>query len=280
MASRILKSAKCYGRNWSALTFHFRRFCNTNQDGTPVYIPNKQPVIIDRYAAADWPDIQLGILQSPSDHKFPLPGFVGPNVKKPTSPSINNLLTDEEISGLFPTLSDKHEAVMANLQAELESKNLRPVECVAKSTTQRVLNELQPLFPDRNLPSDTMVITMCQKTDNDMSTWNNMVEEEREQLLESFVETAQDICLALQESGYWADFVDPSSGKPFLSKTHTNNTLFETNEIYRDLGFEIDDLGCCKVLRHAIWGTHAFVGLITTDAPMDHPAIKAFNNSS
>ncbi|CAD5122874.1 DgyrCDS11275 [Dimorphilus gyrociliatus] len=237
MASRIFKSAKCYGRNWSALTSHFRRFCNTNQEGTPVYIPTKQPVVIDRYgefpvgryvgswpdfplqslsseAAADWPDVQLGILQSPSDHKFPFPGFVGPNVKIPSSISLNNILTEEEVNGLFPTQFDKHDSVIANLQAEMESKNLRPVECVANTSNSRIMKELQPLFPDRKLPEDITVITMSQKTDNDMTTWNNSVEEEREQLLESFIEGAQDICRALESSGYWADFIDPASGKP------------------------------------------------------------------
>ncbi|CAE7509789.1 Mmadhc [Symbiodinium pilosum] len=60
----------------------------------------------------------------------------------------------------------------------------------------------------------------------------------------------------------WADFIDPSSGEPF--HTSTSTSLFDCDERYRSLGFEILELGCCRSLCNKRFGqclvmTSAFV---------------------
>ena len=57
-------------------------------------------------------------------------------------------------------------------------------------------------------------------------------------------------------------------------ESHSSATLLETDESYAQLGFEIEDLGCCKVIRHKRWGTHAYVGSLFTDAPMSLSVIQ------
>ena len=56
---------------------------------------------------------------------------------------------------------------------------------------------------------------------------------------------------------------------------YTHDTLFETDERLRYLGFDIDDLGCCKCVYHPIWGAFAFVGIIFTDAPASSPILRS-----
>ena len=111
-----------------------------------------------------------------------------------------------------------------------------------------VRRELGYLFPEEDLSSGPLsVLTMSFYTDNDMSKWSEEMEDEREKLMGHSVVICKELCGRLKDDGYWSDFIDPSSGSPHYS-AHTNSTLFETNETYRALGFDIDDLGCCKVI--------------------------------
>ena len=50
---------------------------------------------------------------------------------------------------------------------------------------------------------------------------------------------------------------------------HTTDSMFEIDERYRHFGFEIEDLGCCKVIKHHKWGSKSFVGCVFTNAPVD-----------
>ncbi|CAG5124768.1 unnamed protein product [Candidula unifasciata] len=129
-----------------------------------------------------------------------------------------------------------------------------------------------------SMEGDLTIVTISLKTQNDMTLWSQQVEQEREELLEAFIQGALEICQMFEKSGYWADFIDPSSGKPFKG-SHTNFTLFETDERYRKLGFEIQDLGCCKVISHPVWGAHAYIGCLFTSAPIDHSLIVNLHES-
>jgi len=99
-----------------------------------------------------------------------------------------------------------------------------------------------------------------------MSTWSMEVENERHQLTEEFIKVAHEISNYLNTKQYWVDFIDPSNGKPYYGPS-TSDTLFETDERFRNFGINIIDLGCCRVIEHLQHGTHVFIGCIFTNAP-------------
>ena len=79
------------------------------------------------------------------------------------------------------------------------------------------------------------------------------------------------MALGLRRLGFWADLVDPGTGRPLLGDpgpaAADEDRLIETDERLGRLGFEIDDLGCCKVIRHAVWGSHVFIGQCLVGMP-------------
>lgn len=146
------------------------------------------------------------------------------------------------------------------------------VECAVQPCPQPLLRDFLLMFPEAPGSSALTVITVSQKSDHDMSRWSCAVEEERDRLLHTFIEGASQICSELQREGFWADFIDPSSGLPFYGP-YTNRPLFETDERLSLLGLRVDDLGCCRVLRHPLWGTNVFVGTIFTVAPLQNSRV-------
>ncbi|XP_026152242.1 metabolism of cobalamin associated Db [Mastacembelus armatus] len=237
-----------------------------------------------------WLDESLGP-SGPHDQCFQLPGNVGfdchlmglTGQKK----SLPQAMVPDVLSA--PSSCERHEFILGQFIRDVFEKDdpahtsqsvcraeqcfeNSSVECAIQSCPEVLQKDFQSMFPEAPL-SGMMVVIVTQRTHNDMTSWCGEVEQEREQLLDKFVVGAKEICYALQREGYWADFIDPSSGLAFFGP-YTSNTMFETDDRYRRLGFQIEDLGCCKVIRHALWGTHAFVGTIFTNAPSNTMIMK------
>eukprot|EP00794_Sanderia_malayensis_P003013 gene3013-3471_t len=232
----------------------------------------------------------------PMDPHYPLPGSIGIDykqfseeatfVKKAAEPqktlaSAFIELEPEEmrkqiVIDRFLDEKFREEIEGATQVSSKSDKKLENVEFSVQECPNFIKKSFLELFPDSELKKEDQltIMTISQKTDNDMTAWSEEVEAEREALFEIFVENAKQVCELLHSAGYWADFIDPSSGQAFFGK-HTNATLFETDERFNHLGFEIDDLGCCKVIRHKLWGAKVFVGTIFTNATSQ---CEVFNN--
>ncbi|KAI2797401.1 hypothetical protein RDWZM_000220 [Blomia tropicalis] len=150
------------------------------------------------------------------------------------------------------------------------------LHCDAQECPLLLAKDFQELFPKQmiHMTNGLTVLTLTQKAQHDMASWSSDVIDEREQLIGNFLIIAKRMCSYLKSNGYWADFIDPASGRAYNDE-YTPATFFETDERYRKLGFEIEDLGCCKVIAHSRWGTNAFVGALFTNAPVESEAVQS-----
>lgn len=184
-----------------------------------------------------------------------------------TSHTIVSLLSTNNVEVDRTHLAQLKEETMDEIQANAADVE---IELSAIECPKLLKREMKYLFPQMETQkmANVTIFNLTQKSEFDMKAWSEAMEEEREKLTASFIMSANAICSTLHRFGYWADFIDPSSGRPYMGD-YTNHTLFETNDAYKQMGFRIEDLGCCKVLQHACWGSNAFVGTIFTDAPLD-----------
>ncbi|XP_054828220.1 cobalamin trafficking protein CblD isoform X2 [Eublepharis macularius] len=240
-----------------------------------------------------WPDEVMGPF-GPQDQRFQLPGNIGfdchlnGTASQKTTTQAHKKLPDILVE---PLATERHEFVMAQYINEFQNADAphkqinnakayfeaAKVECAIQTCPELLRKDFESMFPEVT-SNNLTILTVTQKTANDMTAWSEEVESERETLVENFINGAKEICYALSAEGYWADFIDPTSGLAFFGP-YTNNTLFETDERYRYLGFSIEDLGCCKVIRHNLWGTHVVVGSIFTNAAPDSPIMKKLSGN-
>ena len=67
--------------------------------------------------------------------------------------------------------------------------------CVVHEAPRLLKKELEGLFAGKEvLDGSLSVITMSQKTDNDMSVWSHEMEDERDKMTEHFFVAAKEIC--------------------------------------------------------------------------------------
>ncbi|XP_044294234.1 cobalamin trafficking protein CblD isoform X1 [Varanus komodoensis] len=241
-----------------------------------------------------WPDEVMGPF-GPQDQRFQLPGNIGFDCHLNGTTFQKTVQTHKKLPDILvePLASERHGFVMAQYISEFQNRDFphkqqevsnaknyfetARVECAIQACPELLRRDIESMFPEVK-SNNLTVLTVTQKTLNDMTAWSEEVENEREGLIENFINGAKEICYALSAEGYWADFIDPTSGLAFFGP-YTNSTLFETDERYRHLGFSVEDLGCCKVIRHNLWGTHVVVGSIFTNATPDSPIMKKLRDN-
>jgi len=237
-----------------------------------------------------WPDTRLGPLE-PKDHRFPLPGMVGSEknrnrhsdqkkarYQKPPRFDADVLMAElphERQSSIFEqfmTVNRQTAESEDHMTNEAKSTALDRLECIAHDCPFLLRKDFFDMFPNCHLhPLDSLtVITFCQKPAKNSNDTNNKLVADSQV---DFIAAATKVCEELHHCGFWADFIDSTSGRPYLG-AHTNAAVYEVDDRYRRFGFEFDDsIASCRVLRHHALGTRPFVGCVFTSAPVGHPLV-------
>jgi hypothetical protein len=85
---------------------------------------------------------------------------------------------------------------------------------------KRVAQEVAHVFPTVDL-TGMLVVPTCQRSDVDLVQMGEVIENEKDRLLERFAEWAKGVCDRLNAEGHWADYIDPCSGLPVRTRLHS-----------------------------------------------------------
>lgn len=239
-----------------------------------------------------WPDENMGPF-GPQDQRFQLPGNVGFDChlegmedqrKTPVHRTVPDVLT-------APSCTERHQFILAQFVNEFQGNlgtidtrvhkaeqyfNQTDADCSISSCPELLRKDLELMFPSAPTTSIT-VVTVTQS--NSRRAEEAAAELDKDQLLNKFVSGAKEMCFALWTAGYWADFIDPTTGEAFFASP-SSQTKLRTEEELRDLGFHIEVSGSCTVIRHILRGTPLFVGTVFTNAPAHSSAIARLQGLS
>ncbi|XP_051980507.1 metabolism of cobalamin associated Da [Xyrauchen texanus] len=225
-----------------------------------------------------WPDEMMGPF-GPQDQRFQLPGNVGFDChlkgtglqkRGPVHRTVPDILS-------APSSTERHEFILAQFVNEYQGKevslmaqrvskaehyfNHSNVVCSMHSCPELLKKELEQFFPVLP-PSPITVVTVTQINE---TVETEELETDHKQLLDNFVSGAKEICFTLWRGGYWADFINPLSGKAFFGDQTQDYILPE--DVRHHAGFHIEDLASCTIIRHVLKGTPSFALTLITNAP-------------
>ncbi|CAH0559023.1 unnamed protein product [Brassicogethes aeneus] len=164
------------------------------------------------------------------------------------------------------TIKTHHELILEQIDDLNQFEDVDDSIICRVQTCPTVLRKtVSDLFPYRTLDgSELSVITISLKPNVKDMRKNKEMETER--MAQTFLIAAKNVCDKLRSSGYWADFINPFSGRPYLVPT-SNMELYETDEKFRCLDFQIFEIKDCKIVSNEENSKQRFIGSLFTNAP-------------
>nr|CDS32267.1 methylmalonic aciduria (cobalamin deficiency) [Hymenolepis microstoma] len=229
---------------------------------------------MSRSHLTNWPETKLGPIDA-INPKYPLPGYVGlVEKKKRCEVALISAASNLPIPSTHHYASVLSQAEYS-IEESVETQSLVPkldptLEHIVHSCPEIIKSDLSTLYPTKDFSGSRLTSISFH-----YSLKNPKDAENFENVYELFVQSALDVCASLNQMGYWADFIHPKTGIPYIGfHLHPNSDARLTN-----FGFYVNANGCCKVNRERLLNQRLFVGIIFTDAPKDHPVIKHMQNT-
>lgn len=226
--------------------FYSRRSDSKNADSYKP-ISRRKRKTVDGVANTSTSLTQNWELLAPRGYRFCMPGSVGP--------------AWHDIFSVHPVQSL---SISPDEDSDSNKSSVHALYCVVEECPILLKKDIMELFPGKDFGGiDLTILTLSQKS-SDLSSIGQDDEAEQERLAKMFVLGAMVICIKLRLAGYWADFINPFSGRPYLTPIPSN--LYEADKL--TIGdFHIDDDGKCRIINKELLQSRSFVARVFTTAP-------------
>jgi hypothetical protein len=220
--------------------------------------------------------------------QFPFPGDVAPSVSYKAEAGLEQAVpAEDEPPKREPETAYKTTSVSQLLHRALVTRAVEyeptpveshpeerddEIELSASECPALLRMELEDLFTDMDLRNRNVQMLNLTLNASTWPKWSDALELEKMQIVAMLIDAANVLCSMLKQAGYWADFIDPRSGRPYFGKS-TDEQFFDTDDRYRHLGFNVERASLCKVIQNIAW-EDKFVCTLFTDAPRPTEALQ------
>jgi hypothetical protein len=161
----------------------------------------------------------------------------------------------------------------------LSWKKDSPIECSVHTLPKPLIREFRHAFGEKYQEDlvvedddddrmELLAIPTNQQARQDLVAVGDEIEFEKDRLLNVFLDFGKELCEKIRGQGYWADYIDPCSGLPMITKD-CNKVYSEVDGMECLLNYRAYNAGFCKVLTHPKWGTAVYPATIFCYAPRD-----------
>jgi len=135
-------------------------------------------------------------------------------------------------------------------------------------TSIPIKRELKSVIPAVNLNDEIFIIPTFQYVKVSLSHVTDLTELEKNRLLENFAGWSKLICQYLIGKGFFADFIDPCTGFPSISR-QSSSVFSEVDSAAALLNYRTEQVGFCNLVLHPKWGSACYPASIVVNANID-----------